>query len=174
MLYLHKKGVSTVLSVILVLLITLVIAGVAFNRITSTQRRAEAGISEQQEDLERGISTQLQVLSSDYSTTTNLLQILVTNSGGVSVPTPAALSQFALRYLNGSIVCSTNMSLLSSQAGAAMPTSVNPATTGNITLDLNSGACYGKVSEAPATRYKFEVFLPGGGGFTDSFDIPAA
>ena len=150
----QKKAISPIIAVILLLLMTVAAAGAAFFWIQSTQRQLQAGISEQQEEFQRNLAVDLRVISSEYATGNDLLQIIVANAGGVSVSTPAASTQFTLRFLNGSVVCSTNMTLITAAAGATMPTSIGAGSSGNITVSLGTaggGACSAGPSGLRAT-----------------------
>ena len=172
----QKKAISPIIAVILLLLMTVAAAGAAFFWVQSTQRQLQSGISEQTEEVQRNVAADIRVLSSEYSTTSNLLQVIISNSGGANVPIAGDTSQFTLKYLNGSIVCTTNLTGLTSSPtyanGTNLPSSVSPGSSANLTADLNAGACVSKLSEASLLRYNFQIDFTGRATVSGSFNIP--
>ncbi len=173
-----KKAISPIIAVILLLLMTVAAAGAAFFWIQSTQRQVQSGVSEEAEEVQRNVDVDLRVLVSEYSTSSNLLQVMITSAGGANVPVSGERSLFTLKYVNGSIVCTTNLTGLTSVPGfangTALPAALSPGNTSNFTLNLDTGGCTSRLSETPLLKYNFVLDLSGRATVAGSFDIPAA
>ena len=164
----QKKAISPIIAVILLLLMTVAAAGAAFFWVQSTQRQLQSGISEQQEEFVRNLNIDLRVLSAEYNgVSADSITTYITNAGGVSVPTVPTSSQFTLRYLNGSVVCSSNLSAL----GNRIPASIDAGATANFTIAFNVSGC-SSYSETSLVQYTFTIELAGRATISGSFQIP--
>ncbi len=167
----QKKAISPIIAVILLLLMTVAAAGAAFFWVQSTQRQLQSGITEQQEEFVRNLNIDLRVLSAEYALTPNTLTTFITNSGGVTVPLTPTSSQFTLRYLNGSILCSVPVGGNANSVGHHIPATIGPGSTSNVTFVIN-GTC--ALSETALLQYTFTLELSGRATVSGSFDIPAS
>lgn len=108
----------------------------------------------------------LRIISAEYTTSNNNLEIFITNAGQASLSIDAFDTKFTLRYLNGSTVCSTNIGNL----GNNFPPLIKGGSTVDLSLSLASEECE-TLSEQPTVLYTFTLELSGRATVSSSFQI---
>ncbi len=133
----NNRAISTIIAVILMLLITVAIAGGTFFWISATQRQVQAGISEQTEDVQRNIRTEPRIFVSEYDNSTEKLQIYISSAGGGSFSVIPGSTTFVLKYVNGTVKCVTTINNL----GQSTTFTIASGIVSTFNLSFDSTAC---------------------------------
>lgn len=133
----NNRAISTIIAVILMLLITVAIAGGTFFWISATQRQVQAGISEESEEIVRNINTEPRIFITEYDNSTERLQIYISSAGGASFSVIPGSTTFVLKYVNGTTKCVTTINNL----GQSTTFTIAASTVSTFNLSLDSTAC---------------------------------
>jgi flagellin-like protein len=109
---LNSKGITPIISVILLLMMTVAIAGAAFFWTQRMQNQMQGGIESYQSTMLTQMSSKADIYDADYNTTTENLTIFIQNTGNTKIPIRDCCSwprtDWILKNSNQVAICATD------------------------------------------------------------------
>jgi len=146
----NKKGITPIIAVILLLMMTVAGAGAAFFWFVRIQSEMQGGTESYTEQLSEKISARMDISEIDYGTTSNLT-IIARNNGNVPISVAGSTTSFILKVYNNNILCNSKLNATNNTGSDTVNIfctgcsgEVDIQSTKQLTLDLSDsdGPCY--------------------------------
>ena len=110
----RKRGISPVIAIILLLMMTVAVAGAAFYWLTRIQGQMQGGVESFESNLFENIASNIEVIDADYSSANENITMYLQNTGNKKIPlvkrSTFPTTTWILRDQNGVAVCSSDWS----------------------------------------------------------------
>lgn len=176
-----KKGISPVIAVILLLMMTVAVAGAAFFWLSRIQGQMQGGVESYQGKIFENIAAKVDVIDADYATlsSTENLTVFFHNIGNSKIPVSDAASfpttTWILKDSDQVALCSTNWGGGTNQTtcneGCGSSTQIDVGEIHKVVLRLSSSAC-SILSKPSGTVFTFTVDFSGKTTTSGSFVKP--
>jgi len=107
-----KKGITPIIAIILLLMMTVAVAGAAFFWLSRIQNQLQGGVESFQGTMMTQIASKVDVIDADYSDTPGNLTIFFQNTGNTKIPvsdgTDFPTTTWILKDENQVAICSSN------------------------------------------------------------------
>ncbi len=157
-----QKGITPIIAIILLLMMTVAVAGAAFFWLSRIQNQLQGGVESFQGTLMTQIASKVDVVDADYNNNTNLT-IFFQNTGNTKIPVTMdntfPTTTWILKDENQVAVCSSNWYNLTYAPcvdGCSPTTQMDVGEIHRVILDLGSGC---------------NIPLPGSAGHVYSFTV---
>ncbi|MEM2874140.1 MAG: archaellin/type IV pilin N-terminal domain-containing protein [Candidatus Nanoarchaeia archaeon] len=108
----NKKGITPIIAIILLLMMTVAVAGAAFFWLSRIQNQLQGGVESFQGTLLTQVASAVDVVDADYNDTANELTIFLQNTGSTEIilenKTEFPTTTWILRDSNQVAICSSN------------------------------------------------------------------
>ena len=177
-----KKGLTPVVAMILLLMMTVAAAGASFYWLVRIQSELQGGTQQFQDSTFESMTSDINWQSSSYNRTNEFLTIVLLNTGTTKVPisssgtSPKAV--WTLSNADGDILCSSDWSGLDSDSDGTNDTRCNSGCGSDLTLKdirtvtLNlSGSECDITGQANNSRILADISLSGIGRVSGHFEV---
>ncbi|MFH0868813.1 MAG: archaellin/type IV pilin N-terminal domain-containing protein [archaeon] len=146
-----KKAISPIIAVILLLMMTVAVAGAAFFWLSRIQGQMQGGVESYQSKIFENIASRVDVIDADYQTISSVeyLTIFLHNTGNSKIPVSSAASfpttTWILKDSDQVAVCSTNWGGGTNQTacteGCGSTTQIDVGEIHKVVLRLSGTTC---------------------------------
>ncbi|MGC8940713.1 MAG: archaellin/type IV pilin N-terminal domain-containing protein [Candidatus Nanoarchaeia archaeon] len=165
----NNKGITPIIAIILLLMMTVAVAGAAFFWLTRIQNQLQGGVESFQSTSLTQMASRVEVLDADYVKSTSYanLTIFLQNTGNTKIPLPNSstypTTTWILKDENGVAKCSSDWSGaagVNCTEGCGSNILIDVGQIKKVVLNISSGSsCW--LGEASGRLYSFTIDFSG-------------
>lgn len=160
----NQKGITPIIAIILLLMMTVAVAGAAFFWLSRIQNQLQGGVESFQGTMMTQIASRVDVVDADYNTSNGRLTMFFQNTGNTKIPinnaTGAPTTTWYLKDSSQSAICSSDWSGICT-TGCNSTIQMDVGEIHKVVLDISSGACAISDSKYNGTVLSFTVDFSG-------------
>jgi flagellin-like protein len=177
----NQKGITPIIAIILLLMMTVAVAGAAFFWLSRIQNQLQGGVESYQGTIFTQMASSIDVVDADYNNSNTYLTMFFRNTGNSKVPvsnsTTYPTTTWILKDFNQVAICSSTWTSTS----AAKCTEgcddggdlyINVGEIHKVVLDLNGACDISAISHSSGTLFSFTVDFSGKTTASASFVKP--
>jgi len=165
----NSKGITPIIAIILLLMMTVAVAGAAFFWLSRIQNQLQGGVESYQSTIFTSMSSRIDVLTVDYNDTHSNLTIIFQNTGNTKIPisddTDAPTTTWILKDYTQTMRCTGNWTSASNAqcqkgCGHDPPPYIDVGATYPVILHL-TGDCAIDLADDGGKMFYFTIDLSG-------------